>query len=106
MRILFIGGTGIISTACTRLAISRNLDLTLVNRGQRPPLAGVKQITADMSNPAAARAVLSGGPWDVVVDFIAYAPADLEARLALLRGQVRQYIFISSASAYQKPVSH
>jgi nucleoside-diphosphate-sugar epimerase len=106
MRILFIGGTGIISTACTRLAVARNLDLTLVNRGQHPPLPGVKQIMADMSNPAAARTVLTGGPWDVVVDFIAYAAADIEARLALLRGQTRQYIFISSASAYQKPVTH
>ncbi len=106
MRILFIGGTGIISTACTKLAVARGLDLTVMNRGQRPPIPGVKQIVADANQPDAARTALGSGMWDVVVDFISYAPVDLEARLALLRGRTRQYIYISSASAYQKPVTH
>ncbi len=106
MRILFIGGTGIISTACTQLAIARGLDLTLLNRGLRPPLAGIKQIVADIAHPAAARAALGDHRWDVVVDFISFTAADVEARLALFRGKVSQFIFISSASAYQKPVAH
>ena len=106
MRILFLGGTGIISTACARLAIARGLDLTLLTRGQRPPIAGARQIAADINHPAEARRALGSQTWDVVVDFISFAPADIEARLALFRGQVRQFIFISSASAYQKPVTH
>jgi nucleoside-diphosphate-sugar epimerase len=105
MRILFIGGTGIISTACTQLAVARGLDLTLLNRGQRRPIPGAKQIVADISKPAEARRALGDGAWDVVVDFISFSPADLEARLALFRGRVRQFIFISSASVYQKPVT-
>jgi nucleoside-diphosphate-sugar epimerase len=106
MRILFIGGTGIISTACTQLAVARNLDLTLLNRGKRPPLAGVRQVVADINDSASARRALGDGHWDVVVDFISFAPADLEARLALFRGRVGQFFFISSASCYQKPVTH
>jgi len=106
MRILFIGGTGIISTACTRLALARGLDLTLLNRGQRPPIPGIRQIAADINNPAGARRALGNQTWDVVVDFISFLPADIEARLDLFRGLVRQFIFISSASAYQKPVTH
>jgi len=106
MRILFIGGTGIISTACTQLAVARGLDLTLLNRGQRTPIAGAKQIVADINQPLEARHALGDQPWDAVVDFISFTPADIEARLALFRGKVRQYVFISSASAYQKPVTH
>ncbi len=106
MRILFIGGTGIISTACTKLAVARGLDLTVLNRGQRPPIPGVKQVVADINQPDAARRALGDGRWDAVVDFISFGVADIEARLALLRGRVRQYVFISSASAYQKPVTN
>lgn len=105
MRILFIGGTGIISTASTRLAIARGLDLTLLNRGRRAPIAGSKQIVADVGQAAEARQALGDKHWDVVVDFISFTPADIEARLALFRDNVRQFVFISSASAYQKPVT-
>lgn len=105
MRILFIGGTGIISTACTKLAVARGLDLTLLNRGKRPPIVGARQVVADINQPAEARRALGEGMWDAVVDFISFSPADLEARLALLRGRVRQFVFISSASVYQKPVT-
>jgi len=105
MRILFIGGTGIISTACTQVAVSRGLDLTLLNRGQRPPIRGARQVVADVSNPSQVRAALGNEIWDVVVDFISFTPAEIESRLQLLRGRVRQYVFISSASAYQKPVT-
>jgi len=105
MRILFIGGTGIISTACTKLAVARGLDLTLLNRGQRAPIAGTRQIAVDINQPAEARRALGDQPWDVVVDFISFTPIDIEARIALFRGKVRQFVFISSASAYQKPVT-
>ena len=106
MKLLFIGGTGVISSACAALAVARGHDLTLLNRGRRAAVAGIRQLTADISDPAAARTALGGEHWDAVVDFIAYTPAEIEARLALLRGRTAQYIFISSASAYQKPPVH
>ena len=105
MRILFIGGTGIISTACARLALARGFDLTLLNRGRRGVVDGARTIVADVAEPAAAARALGDAVWDAVVDFISFTPADIEARLTLLRGRTRQYVFISSASVYQRPVT-
>lgn len=105
MKILFIGGTGIISTACTKLAIARGLDVTLLNRSQRETIPGARQLTADIAGTDIAK-TLGDQHWDVVVDFIAFSPAQVEHRLALFRGKIDQYVFISSASAYQKPLSH
>jgi nucleoside-diphosphate-sugar epimerase len=106
MKILFIGGTGTISSACAELAVARGMELTVLNRGLRGTHPGVRQLTADINNPAAATAALGKERWDAVVDYIAFTPADLESRIALFRGRTAQYIFISSASAYQKPVLH
>jgi nucleoside-diphosphate-sugar epimerase len=106
MRILFIGGTGIISTACTELAVGRGLELTVLNRGQRPAIPGVRQVAADINDPAAISRAIGDGTWDVVVDFISFGVPDIETRLALFRGRTRQFVFISSASAYQKPVTN
>ena len=108
MRVLFIGGTGIISTACTRLAAALGIDLTLLTRGRRAAdlPAGVKTLTVDMEDASAAARALGDASFDAVVDWIAYAPAQIERDLELFRRSTRQYIFISSASAYQKPVSH
>ena len=103
MKVLFIGGTGIISTACTELAVVRGLEVTLLNRSLRTGIAGTRALAADISDNAAAAAALSGTTWDAVVDFIAFNPADIEARLALFLGRTGQYVFISSASAYAKP---
>lgn len=105
MRVLFIGGTGIISSACTRLAIARGIDLTLLNRGQRAEIPGTKQIVADINDPASASPALKGQNWDAVVDFISFTTDDLEKRIELFRGHTGQFIFISSASAYQRPVT-
>jgi nucleoside-diphosphate-sugar epimerase len=105
MKILFIGGTGIISKACAELAVRRELDLTLLNRSQRAGIEGTKQIVADIGDVEAAKAALGDTHWDVVVDFISFHPDDLRKRLDVFRGKTRQYIFISSASAYQKPVT-
>jgi len=104
MKILFIGGTGIISTACAEMAIERGLDLTLLNRAQRKHIPGSKQIVADMADVSAVAGALGDRSWDVVVDFISFHPDDLKKRVDLLQGKVGQFIFISSASAYQKPV--
>jgi nucleoside-diphosphate-sugar epimerase len=105
MNVLFIGGTGIISTACTELAVARGLDVTLLNRSKRGPIPGAKTITADLADPAGTARALSGKTWDSVVDFVSFTPADIENRLALFKGKVGQFVFISSASAYQKPLT-
>ena len=108
MKVLFIGGTGIISTACTQLAASRGIDLTLLTRGRRaaglPP--GVKTVTADIEDIAATSRALAGQAFDAVVDWIAFEPAHIERDIELFRGRTRQFVFISSASAYQKPVGN
>ncbi len=106
MKILFIGGTGNISKVCADLAIARGHDVTLLNRGKQGALPGARQIVADMDNPAAVASALGTQRWDVVADFIIFTPEQLERRLELFRGRVGQFIFISSASAYQKPVTH
>jgi nucleoside-diphosphate-sugar epimerase len=107
MRILFIGGTGNISTACSQLAVTRGHELWLLNRGQRPvSVPGAKVITADLRDTAAARAALGDRTWDAVVNFIAFKPEDIERDLELFRGRTSQYVFISSASCYQRPVRH
>ena len=105
MKILFLGGTGIISTACTQLAIARGFEVTLLNRSRRETIAGARQIVADIGDAAVGRS-LEGERWDAVIDFIAFDPAAIEQRLALFRGKTGQYIFISTASAYQKPLTH
>jgi nucleoside-diphosphate-sugar epimerase len=107
MRALFIGGTGFISTAASRTAIAEGIELYLLNRGSRPAnLPGSHHLTGDVHRPEDVRAALQGLEFDVVVDWIAFTPDDIERDLALFRGRVEQYVFISSASAYQKPPEH
>ena len=108
MKVLFLGGTGIISTACTALAAQRGIDLTLVTRGQRvaAPPAGVRMVTLDMDNEPGVAHALKDQSFDVVVNWIAFAPTHVERDLRLFRDRTKQYVFISSASAYQKPSSH
>jgi nucleoside-diphosphate-sugar epimerase len=109
MEVLFIGGTGIISSGCTRLALQRGIDLTLLTRGQHAAeLAGgetvhAEVIHADINDPPGVARALKDRHFDVIVNWIAFTPADIERDLELFRGRTRQYIFISSASAYQKP---
>ena len=106
MRVLFIGGTGFISTAVSRLVVERGIDLTLLNRGKTAAVAaGMEQVIADIHQPVSVRAALGDQQFDVVVNWIAYTAADIERDLELFRGRTKQYIFISSASAYQKPAT-
>lgn len=108
MRALFIGGTGNISTACAKLALSKGIDLSILSRGRRSgsEISGATFIRGDINSPARIKEQLMGRIWDVVVNFIAYTPADIERDIQLFTDHCRQYIFISSASAYQKPPSH
>ncbi len=105
MEVLFIGGTGIISSACSRLAIERGMDLHLLNRGQsvRPAPEGARVLHGDIRDPRSSRAALGSLAFDVVVDWVAYTSDQVEADLELFRGRTGQYVFISSASAYQTP---
>lgn len=108
MRVLFIGGTGIISTACTRLAAEQGIELTLLTRGRHQAAipAGVRTLNVDIEDEPSASRALAETSFDVVVDWIAFTPDQIERDLNLFRGRVRQYLFISSASAYQKPSTH
>lgn len=105
MKILFLGGTGIISTACSSLAIARGFDVTLLNRSRRDPVPGASQIVADITAPDIAGA-LGEQRWDSVIDFIAFDAEAIEQRLRLFGGRTGQYIFISTTSAYQRPLTH
>ncbi|MCA9918758.1 MAG: SDR family oxidoreductase [Anaerolineales bacterium] len=108
MKILFIGGTGIISSACSELALARGYDLTLLNRAQshRPIPDGARQIQADIRNLAAAKEALADEHFDVVVNWVAFTPEHIATDLELFNGRTGQYVFISSASAYQTPPTH
>lgn len=104
MKVLFIGGTGNISAVVSQQAIAKGLELYRLNRGLRGViLPGSHQLTADIQKPEDVRAALSGLEFDVVVNWIAFKPDDIERDLRLFKGRVNQYIFISSASVYQKP---
>ncbi len=104
MRVLFIGGTGMISTAVSRQAVARGIELWLLNRGNRPlAVPDSRAIAADIRRFDEMAEALKGHRFDVVVDWIAYGVGDIERDLALFQGKVGQFVFISSASAYQKP---
>ncbi len=103
MKVLFIGGTGTISSGVTPLAIEQGIDLYLLNRGQSPralPM-GATHLQADISDTAAVQTVLGAHEFDVVVNWIAYVPDDVTRDIARFQDRTGQYIFISSASAYQ-----
>jgi nucleoside-diphosphate-sugar epimerase len=107
MKILFVGGTGFISTSVSRQVVAHGHELFILNRGQRGAnCPGSQTLVADISRPGEVHAALGGLKFDVVVDWIAYAPPDIERALALFRGLTAQYVFISSASVYQKPPAH
>jgi nucleoside-diphosphate-sugar epimerase len=107
MKALFIGGTGKISTAITELAAKRGFELYLLNRGNRPSFVpeGVHVIQADIYNETDVCEKLKGMYFDVVADFIVFDVESLKRDIRLFSGKTSQYIFISSASAYQKPLS-
>lgn len=107
MRVLFIGGTGIISSACSPLAIKSGIELYLLNRGKsyRGIPAGAKVLHGDIRDRASVEAALGDLTFDAVVDWIAFTPEHIEADIELFRNRTKQFVFISSASAYQTPPS-
>ena len=110
MKVLFIGGTGLISSASSELAVRRGMDLTILNRSMstRYPIPqGAKALVGDVrAETARLETELADAHFDVVVDWIAFTPQDVERDLKLFAGKTGQFVFISSASAYQKPPAH
>jgi len=108
MKVLFIGGTGVISSGVSPLVVQNVMELYLLNRGRRGELVprGAQVITADVTDRASVKAALKGRRFDVVVNWLVFTPEQAEADLELFRGMTPQYVFISSASAYQKPPTH
>src|ERR671921_2518313 len=106
LRVLFIGGSGIISSACAALGVERGLEMYVLNRGRSadrpvPPQATV--LHGDIRDPESVTTAIQGLEFDAVVDWVAFTPEHVRADLKLFRGRTRQYVFISSASAYQTP---
>ncbi len=105
MKVLFVGGSGVISSACSALAVERGLELYLLNRGKsaRPVPDGAHLLRGDIRDPASAAAALKDLEFDVVVNWVAFTPEHIETDLELFGDKTQQYVFISSASAYQTP---
>ncbi|MFT3950982.1 MAG: NAD-dependent epimerase/dehydratase family protein [Oscillospiraceae bacterium] len=108
MKVLFIGGTGIISAAISRKLLENpEIQLYMINRGNRNDMlqSNVTVIKADINDETSVAEKIKGLSFDVVADFIAFVPSQLERDYRLFAGKTKQFIFISSASAYQKPLS-
>ncbi len=107
MKVLMIGGTGTISMAITRLMAEKKWEIYLLNRGNRTSElpCGVNVIEADISNESETAEKLKDMTFDVVCEFIGFVPEQVERDYRLFAGKTKQYMYISSASAYQKPLS-
>ena len=106
LKVLFIGGSGIISSACSQLAVDSGIELYVLNRGtssHRPLPPQAITLRADIRDPGSVRDALGDLTFDAVVDWVAFTPDHVRTDIELFRGRTRQYVFISSASAYQTP---
>jgi nucleoside-diphosphate-sugar epimerase len=106
VSVLFLGGTGIISSACTERCLELGMEVFILNRGTsktRPMPNGCQSLVGDLSDPDSVNAAIGDLEFDVVADFRAFTAAQVQTRLEILRDRMGQYVFISSASAYQKP---
>ncbi len=105
MKALVIGGTGTISASVVKLALNKGWELYVLNRGKRPLPSGINSIIADIYDEETVASAICGMKFDVVAQFIAYGPEDVTRDIRMFSDHTDQYIFISSASAYQKPLS-
>jgi nucleoside-diphosphate-sugar epimerase len=108
MKVLFIGGTGIISTAVSELCVQKGIDLYIFNRGSRTDFISekVKLIHGDITDRESMKNILQDMQFDVVVDWLAFNTEDIKYNVNLFRDKTKQFIFISSASIYQKPLEN
>jgi nucleoside-diphosphate-sugar epimerase len=108
LKVLFIGGSGVISSACSQRAVDLGIDLYVLNRGRtslRPLPAAAHLLEGDIRDPSSVRDAIGVDEFDAVVDFVAYTPQHVQTDIDLFAGRTGQYVFISSASAYQKPIA-
>ena len=106
LKVLFIGGTGVISSACARVAVEHGIDLFVLNRGRstdRPLPPGATTLQADVREPRSVRQEIKDLDFDAVVNWVAFTPDQVQTDIELFSGRTGQYVFISSASAYQTP---
>jgi nucleoside-diphosphate-sugar epimerase len=108
MKVLFIGGTGLISTAASELAVKQGIELYLLNRGNRMEFVpdGAKILKGDINDQLGMEALLKDSHFDAVVDWIVFEPQAIERDIKLFTGKTDQYIFISTVATYQRPVAH
>src|SRR6266581_2107415 len=106
MRLLFLGGTGNISTACVALAVERGHDVTILNRGRTASrLRGrVHAVTGERDDGGRLRSIAEETRFDAIVDFLCYRPEQVEAAIDAFVGRTSQYVFVGTAAAYEKPV--
>lgn len=107
-RVLIIGGNGIISSSVSRLAVERGFEVTLLNRGlstKRPPVDGAEVLIGDADDAASVASAVGDREFDVVANFRAFRPEQVAADVDLFTRRAGHYLFISSASAYQKPIA-
>jgi nucleoside-diphosphate-sugar epimerase len=107
MKVLFIGGTGNISSACTSEALLKGHEVYHFNRGKSSvPTSNVTTIIGDINNLSDLMKLDKYGPFDVVADFICFLPKQMKMNIDYFNGKTAQYIFVSTATVYQKPPSH
>ncbi len=107
-RVLIVGGNGIISSSVSRLAVERGYEVTLLNRGRsttRPAVDGAEVLIGDADDAASVASAVGAREFDVVANFRAFRPDQVASDVDLFTGRTGQYLFISSASAYQKPIA-
>ena len=105
LKVLIIGGTGNISSSVSRLAVEKGCSLTILNRGNREKIEGAEHLPADVTDEKSIRKAIAGRSWDVVADFIAFNADDAAKDISVFSGRTGQFMFISSASCYAKPVT-
>lgn len=107
MKVLFIGGTGNISMSCSKKAIDENIDLYILNRGKSSNIPkGAHSIICDINNKDEVKYLVKDHRFDVVVNWIAFDVPDIKRDFEIFKDKTAQYIFISSASCYQKPLEY
>ena len=109
LSVLFLGGTGVISSACTERCLELGMEVFVLNRGRsttRPIPNGCQPLVGDVSDPESVQAAIKDLEFDVVADFRAFTANQVQGRLEVLRDRMGQYVFISSASVYQTPPGH
>ena len=108
MKALFIGGTGLISSAVSALAVQKGIELYLLTRGKRDGLApdGATVLHGDINDTTGMQKLLKDRHFDAVVDWVVFKPEEIERDIGLFTGRTGQYIFISTVATYQRPVSY